>query len=56
MNKPHRIISEINLPDNKADSFPLIRFMYKYKDKEGNTVCKPSTALWELVDKFYFEN
>lgn len=55
---PHlnKIIEKVRPPKQPDDPFPLIHWVYRWKDKNGKFNCKPSTALLELTEYFYFEN
>lgn len=37
-------------------SFPVVAWIFKWKTKNGELKWKPSEALLELTEKYYFDN
>jgi hypothetical protein len=37
-------------------SFPLITWIYRWRDSNGQSKFRASTAFWELKERYYFEN
>jgi hypothetical protein len=54
MQNSQRIINEVKLTD-KTDQHEPIVWIYRWRER-GQLRCKPSTALRELTDQYYFEN
>lgn len=54
-NSQNKIINEIGSA-HKPDLFPLIVWIYRWRDNNGQSRFRASTAFWELTKFYYFEN
>lgn len=55
MRRLYQITDEVRSLKEKLDFLP-ITWIWKWTDKQGNKKWKPSTALKELTDFYFFEN